>query len=357
MWKQAANLFLRSALVFASVLHAGALELPVRLDYPSKVTDVVLTGVENAEVVFRPTGRDTGGRAYISFDNLLEEGASLYFMFPEEFYDAVGQLKRGSALAALPIIRRETRPFLDVMELSALPGNHLPAVYAYVEALEAAQMWGEAVEVALSIPLAQAPPAALERIGALSHALDKVDEAELTDQLHAHILSPSDYPRQHLVQLMQLADEWRESGVHGKAYSLYRKVEISASPLQTRARLWVAYCSFYLEEAIVPERLLDDLPEVDFKTPDYSLRELIRARLRMREGEYDAAMRSAAVGKTYASPTDSWYPELLFILATLYDGFAMESASEAAHRELSLLFPSSQWAAQSLQILGNQTEN
>jgi len=353
MLKQTANIIFHVGLLLALMVHAAAVEMPVRLDYPSKVTDVVLTGVENEEVAFRPPGRDTGGRAYISFDSLLEQGATLYFTFPKEFYEAVDQLKRGSVQRALPIIRREARPFLDVMELSVLPGNHLPAVYSYVDALEAAKMWAEAVEVAVSVPLAQAPPAALERIGTLSHKLHKAGQTELADQLHAHILTPTSYSREHLVQIMQLADQWRESGVYGNAYILYRKVELTEGPLKTRARLWVGYCSFYLKEEIAPERLLEKLPEVDLNTPDYSLRELIRARLRMRVGDYDAAMRSAAVGKTYASPTDSWYPELLFILASLYDEFAMASASETAHRELSVLFPSSQWAEQSLQILKN----
>lgn len=356
MWKLTVNIFVRSGLLLALAAPMQAVEIPVRLDYPSKVTDVVLTGVEDEAVAFRPPGRDTGGRAYITFDSLLEQGATLYFMFPSEFYDAVGQLNQGSVQTALPIIRRAARPLLEVMELSVVPGNHLPAVYSYVDALEAARMWGEAVEVALSIPLAQAPSAALERIGDLSYALHQAGQAELADRVRAHILSPDGYSLQQLAQLMRLADQWRETSVYVNAYSLYRKVEQSEGPLRTRARLWVGYCSFYLEDDVVSDRLLDELPEVDINTPDYSLRELIQARLRMRGGDYAAAMRSAAVGKTYASPTDSWYPELLFILATLYSDFAMDAASETAHRELSVLFPSSQWAAESLQILDNQPQ-
>ena len=96
---------------------------------------------------------------------------------------------------------------------------------------------------------------------------------------------------------------------------------------------------------------------MDVTTPGYSLRELIKARLRLRENEYDAAMRSAAEGKTYASPADSWYPELLFVLARLYSELQMEGASETAYRELNILFPGSPWAAESQQMLEYKPQN
>jgi hypothetical protein len=338
------------------IVRAEAVELPVRLHYPTKVSDVVLTGVENKEVIFRPAGRDTGGRAYILIESLLDQGTTFYFMFPAEFYDAVGEIKQdkqGAAERALPIIRREAAPFLDVMELSVLPGNHLPAIYSYLDALRAVKQWAEAVEVATKIPLAEAPPEALQRIGDLALDLHEAGEADLLQRLHAHVEAPSAYSSRHVAQLMHLADQWREAGVYSNAYELYRKVQRREGPLQTRAQLWVGYCSFYLGQELVPETFLSELPEMEVTTPGYSLRELIKARLRLRDKEYDAAMRSAAEGKTYSSPADSWYPELLFVLANLYAEFEMEDASEAAHRELSILFPSSPWAKESLQVLEN----
>lgn len=353
MWNPIAKLLLSAGLgsfMFASL---AAVELPVRMQYPTKVSDVLLTGVADGEVEFRPPGRDTGGRAYIAMESLLEQGVTFNFILPTEFYEAVGQLKQGAVDQALPIIRREARPFLNIMELSALPGNHLPTVYAYMDALQAAAMWEEAVDVALRVPLAAAPPDALQRVGSLALKLEDTGRSGLLTRLHAHIEAPSDYPARHLWELMHLADQWRETGVFEYAYKLYLKVQSRSGPLQTRARLWVGYCSFYLDDATLSERFLSDLPEVAFDTPDYSLRELIRARLSMREGATDAAMRSAAVGKTYASPTDSWYPELLFLLARLYADFEMEGASEAAHRELGILFPSSQWAEQGPPIPNN----
>lgn len=356
MWNPTAKLFLRAGLA-ACLLHcAESVELPVRMQYPTEISEILLTGVTDGEVEFRPKGRDTGGRAYIEIETLIDQGVTFAFMFPAEFYEAVGQLKRGSLERALPIIRREARPFLDIMELSVLPGNHLPAVYAYMDALQATKNWAEAVEVALKFPLASAPPGALQRVGRLALKLKEAGQADRLRQLHAHIEAPADYSLQHLEQLMDLANQWRESGAYTYAYKLYLKVQMREGPLQTRARLWVGYCSFYLDDATVSERFLSNLPEVEFETPDYSLRELIQARLRMREEEYDRAMRNAAAGKTYASPTDSWYPELLFLLANLYADFEMEAAAEATHRELSILFPSSQWAQQSLQILENEPQ-
>ena len=104
------RLFIGIMAVACLIVRAEAVELPLRLNYPTKVSEVVLTGVENQEVVFRPEGRDTGGRAYISIESLLELGVTLYFMFPPEFYDAVGQIDQDEPDAAkrtLPVIRKE----------------------------------------------------------------------------------------------------------------------------------------------------------------------------------------------------------------------------------------------------------
>jgi len=354
MWNQIVKLIVSTLLLACLMVRAEAVELPVRLHYPTKVSDVLLTGVENQEVVFRPEGRDTGGRAYISIQSLLDQGVTFYFMFPSEFYDAVGQIKQGRpgvAKQALPIIRRKAAPFLDFMELSVLPGNHLPALYSYLDALRATKQWAEAVEVATKIPVAAAPPEALQRVGKLALELHAAGQGEGFQRLQAHIEAPSGYSSRHVAQLMDLADQWREAGVYPIAYGLYRKVQRHEGPLQIRAQLWVGYCSFYLGQELVPETFLSELPAMEVATPGYSLRELIKARLRFRDQEYDAAMRSAAAGKTYSSPADSWYPELLFVLASLYAEFEMEDASEAAHRELSILFPSSPWTAESQKAL------
>ncbi|MFO8028007.1 MAG: hypothetical protein R6U56_10115, partial [Opitutales bacterium] len=241
-------------------IRAEAVELPVRLQYPTKVSEVLLTGVDNQEVEFRPVGGDTGGRAYISIKSLLDQGVTFYFMFPAEFYDALAEVKKGSVEGALPVIRREATPFLEVMELSVLPGNHLPVVYSYLDALRADEMWAEAVDVARKIPLLKAPPEALRRVGALALDLHAAGQEELLQQLHNQIEAPSGYSQRHVEELMRLADQWREAAVYVNAHELYRKVQRSEGPLQTRAQLWVGYCSFYLGDELVPEEFLSELP-------------------------------------------------------------------------------------------------
>ena len=114
-----------------------AAELPVRIQYPTQVNDVILTGVDGDSLVFRPKGRDKGGRAYLKLDDLLQQGVVLNFLFPKSYYDAVAALVAGQTREALPVLKREVAPFLDYLSLSEIPGNMLPTVLSYLEALRA----------------------------------------------------------------------------------------------------------------------------------------------------------------------------------------------------------------------------
>lgn len=330
-------------------------EINLRLQYPQQTKDVILTGVERDEIVFRPFGRDIGGRAYLKIDELLRQRGTLNFFLPQEFYDAIEDLERGQALKALPVIRAYAQPFLEYMELSHLPGNMLPTILTYLEALSAADQWSEAADVATRIPLRLAPPSVLDRIGQLVMALNAAHQIPALDRVHAHILASRQLSEAGLAAILELANQWRESAEYLLAFDLYRKVQATEGPHQTRARLWVAYCSFYLGHDIVPTVFLENLPEMEVTTPGYSLRELIKARLNLRDEEYGAAIRSAAAGKTYSNSTDPWYPELLYTLAIAYAQIDMQQAAIATHRELSISFPDSPWAEESLKALEELT--
>ena len=319
-------------------------ELPLRLQYPTRTNDVVLIGVADGELEVRPRGQDTGGRAYLAISDLERLRARLNFLFPRPFYDAVEQLEAGNPGAALPVIEEYASPFLAFTELSVLPGNMLPTVLTYLEALVAAERWDRAADVATRLPLAVAPPETLEQVGAIAVRLAEAGQERELRRVHEHILGARDLSDARLGVLMELAERWRSAGDYRRAFDLYRKIQVSEGPHRTRARLWVAYSSFYLGHEIVPDVFLDTLPEMEAGANGYSLRELIRARLRMREGDIRTAMRYAAKGKTYANANDPWYPELLHLLAELYAETGRPEAAASARRELTVLFPESRWA-------------
>ena len=122
---------------YHGALHAA--ELPVRIQYPTQVNDVILTGIDGDSVVFRPKGRDRGGRAYLKLDDLLQQGVVLNFLFQQSYYDAVAALDAGQTREALPVLKREVAPFLDYMSLSEIPGNMLATVLSYLEALRGSE--------------------------------------------------------------------------------------------------------------------------------------------------------------------------------------------------------------------------
>lgn len=340
--------FVHRACLALSILGGSCLagaELSLQLQYPMQMNQVVLTGIEREDLVFRPAGRDTGGRAYLAIDELQAQRAVLNFLFPKEFYDAIEDLESGRASAALPTLRTHAQPLLEYAALAALPGNMLPAIEAYVEALCLNKRYDEALDACIRLPLAKAPASTLGWVGDLNLELQAVGKTELAERLHRRILAQGDFSDAHFEYMLSLADGWRAGADYLKAFQIYRAIQLRESPVQVKARLWVAYCSFYLGQDIVPLVFLETLPEMTPETPGYSLRELIVARMSLKQGDRDKAMRSAVLGKTYSDVGDPWYPETLYFVGQLYAERGMDDASLAVYRELAIMFPESEWAA------------
>lgn len=330
---------------------AIAAEFPVRLQYPTRTVDIILTGLEGGSIVFRPVERDTGGRAFLAIPDLLREDVAVEFIFPKAFNDAINEVGQGRAAQALPTVGQYVEPLTEYLAMSQLRGNMVPVVITYLDALTAAAEWQKATSLVLQIPLAEAPPVALDRAGELALALDSAGEAALAERLQRYLFSLRELDLPKLQRLMALANEWRRRGNYLRAFELYRKVQGIESPLRVEARLWVAYSSFYLGHEVIPEVFLEVLPDMEVDSDGYSLRELIKARMRIREGDFPAAMRAAAMARVYADPTDSFYAELLHIVATLYTELGVTEAAHTAHQELILLFPNTTWAAKSRELL------
>jgi len=328
-----------------------ARELPLRLRYPTKTEEFILTGVEDGSVVFRPMGRDTGGRAYLRIDQLEIARARLEFLFPEEFYDAIDESNEGFSARALPVIRRYAAPFLDYMKLSGLPGNMLSVVVTYLDVLSELERWEEAVDVAVRIPLETTPPFMMKRVSRLAEDLFEADRREEAERIHRHIVASGELEPDRMEVLMELAEYWRTNEEYERAFDLYRKVESATGPHRERAALWMAYCRIYLGQPIEPEPFFAKLPEMAVSDPGYSLRELVKALVLMNEEEPGEAMRRAATGKTYANAAEAWYPELLYLVAVLYRELGLSEASVFAHREVSTLYPDTLWGERSSRIL------
>lgn len=326
-------------------------ELPVELRYPTQTDAVILTSVEADALVLRPRGSDFGGRAYLDFDTLQEQEVLLNFILSKEFYEGLKKLQNNQPHAALPLIEPEARHFLDYMRLSHLPGNYVSTVRTYFEVLQQTGNWQRLTALIVKLPLREVPPPILEDIGKIALSLHRSKHVAELEQLHRVILAVTLRSIAHLEVLVSLADSWREAGQYRRAFEIYAMVHAEESPYQMLATLWAAYCGFYLEDSETLQPILEALPKIQLNEPYFSLRELIEARWKLRQRDYPAAMRAAARGKTHAAAIDPWYPELIHTLALLYEQMKMPKAAKITHQEVSIMFPASQWAAKSLEII------
>lgn len=329
----------------------GAAEFPVELRYPMQTDSVILTGLEGRSLVFRPKGTDFGGRAYLEFDTLAKEQVILNILLSDEFYDGLKKLNNNQPLQALPLIEPEARPLLNYIGLSQFPGNYVATVRAYFEALRGAGNWNRLIDLVTALPIREVPPAILDEIGRSALSLHRVQRTTELESIHRYFLTMTGGGPARLEVALSLGDSWREMGEYQKAFDLYHKVSEEKSGHQLAARLWAAYCGFYLKDSESLQSMLRDLPKIQINEAYFTLRELIDARWKLRQGKYTAAMRSAARGKTHAAVTEPWYPELLHTLAILYEKMKMPDAASLAHQEVSVMFPTSQWAAKSQEVI------
>lgn len=335
----------------ASIEALQAAELPVQIQYPTQAKNYYLTELDGDLVGFRPPGHDSGGRAYLEIEQLELARARLNFLLPEEYLNAVQELETQGAVQALPTIRKHTDPFMEYLPLSGLPGNMVQVLITYIDVLSASGQWTEAVDVAGRLPYSIAPPLLINRVTELAEDLYLEGQSQNLQRLHKKLLASGSLSTEHLEVLMELAGFYRDNESYRESIELYDKVQREEGPLQPLAQLWLAYCRINLGEAVEGEQLLEDLPRLENTDPAFSLRELVRALVFMSEGDSFKAMRSAATGKTYANTAQSWYPELLFQIASLYNELGQMHASEFAYRELSTLYPETRWGKKSLSIL------
>ena len=340
-------------IIVTSIRSACSAEIPVIIKYPNQSSKIILTSFEGNNLVFRPMGSDDGGRIFIKIEELISQHAQLNFLFPEDFYEAVEQFESGEVIRSISIIGKYADPLVPYLDLSNIPGNMIPSILVYLEALKKAEYWEKVIDLATQIPLSSAPPEAMDYVGKLALLLYDSDRSNDFDRLYFHILDQQDLALSHLRSLMYLAKELRIRDDYLKAFHLYRKIQINDGSLEVLARLWVSYCSFYLGHDIVPEIFLEELEKLDVSEQGYALGELIKARLCIRDGDFHTAMRFAAKGRIHAKATDVYYPELLYVVASLYNELGYTKASKSTLSELRLLFPENRWSHKDLNIPSN----
>ena len=345
-------LFAFLSLVFC--LPLSAIELLVELHYPTRTDEVLLTGVDENSLVFRPTGQDDGGRAYLDIEDLKRQKVTLNYLLSEQFYNGLERLNENRPIQALPLLEVEAGQLLEYNILSQLPGNYLSTVMPYMDALQQSRNWNRLVALIVEIPIADSPTEIVQKVGDIAFALHAEKRVTALDIVHEKIISISQLPPEHVASFSDIANSWRQAKEYQKAYEVYRSITANDRSLKHPSVLWATYCGFYCLDKHSLEKIYCKLPQIDAGQAYFSLRRLLDTRWCLHQGDYPAAMRYAAEGKVYANATEPWYPELIHTLAVLYSNMNLVDEGSLAHREVSAIFPNSRWAKKSLQLLKDQ---
>lgn len=332
-------------------------QIRVELQYPTKVTEMILVGVEEGELVFRPPGDDFGGRAYLSIAELERQRAVVNALYPPAFGDALRDLGSGRSEAALPALSSIADPLVGYLALGSVAGNIVPAVDAWLEALVETGRWEEAVALAARIPLAKVPGSLFARIIDLEMMLGEEGLDQPAGRLRSAILAESGWPENHREEILRLADSERVGGRWAEAVDLYGAVEAEGGRLALKASLWGRYCTLEAADAVPEPVFLENIPVLFPGDSFFPLARLVRSRALERTGRFAEAMRSAAEGITFASVDEAWFPPLLLAVGRLYLETGDGAAADSAFRQTVFLFPDTPWSGRASDSLEQLNAN
>jgi|GEM_PF-523959 len=340
------RLFCLFVSLVTAVSHLGGREpgqIRVELQYPTKVTEMVLVGSEGDDLVFRPPGQDVGGRAYLSITDLKRQRAVVNALYPSSYGEALRDLGGGRPEVALPTLESIADPLVGYLTLGSVAGNIVPAVDAWMEALIDTGRFEEAVALANRIPLATVPVSLFTRIINLEIRLEEEDLDGLAGQLRTAILEERGWPESHLEEVLRLAAWQRMYRRWAEAAALYRLVEVEGQRLSLKASLWAEYCFLEAGEDLPNLTFLTEIPALVSSDSFFPLAQLVRSRTQEKSGLFSEAMRSAAEGITFASVDEESFPPLLLAVARLYLESGDWVAADSAFRQTLFLFPDSPW--------------
>ncbi len=133
-----------------------------------------------------------------------------------------------------------------------------------------------------------------------------------------------DLPANNAVPLvMTLADIFRHTNKVKEAQDLFSKVsKLSKSTDTVRATMWVAYCHAAQDQVEEAAKILETMEPPERGSEQFSMAQLIRARLQLSKKNYHAALEEITQGIAFPRIESDLFPECLFISAECYAAIA-----------------------------------
>lgn len=335
----------------------GRAEVPVRVSSGGRSSDSWLLGIQGGELELRPAdAANPGERVFIPLDDIQE--FSLHYAYPEELQEAREALRdRGPEPETLDILRPYVWPLVRYLPLPEDRFNIEVLVDAYLEGLIAAGRLDEAYAMVLEIPLARVPPKYIQHTLDLAERLVEAGSNPRALALLGIVpLGAEDDAL--LALLMDYAGQFRAQDNLDEALILYDRVRsVTGHDHMRRAVLWTAYCNVRLGRVESARLFLAEARPLAPRDAEFSLHQLVLARIGLRDGDFHEAMEQVSQGVVFSRIGYSWIPELLYTTGRCYEALGSPDTARTVYDQVILFFPTNRWADSSRTRLEALMEN
>jgi len=326
--------------------------LPATIQTGARSFEAHLLGIRGAELEVHPL--DAANPAERIFIPLMEmEKFKITCALPPVLRESLENTgKEGFTPEEIALLRPVIWPMIRHLGIPAASINIHPFIDAYLEGLIERDEMEEAYAMILKVPL--------HGDGAvyIRHALDLagklVEKPGFGDRgliLLGRI--PVDDNRDELIDLIfHYARYFRERGKLDEALILYERIRsIPETGRFKEALLWTAYCSARLDRVESARLFIGKARPIQTGEHEFSLRQLVLARIALGNQQFERAMEAAARGVVYSRIDYEWIPELLYLSGLCYEALGNLRTAQTLYEQLTLFFPARVWAIQGRQRL------
>lgn len=319
----------------------GDKPVPVRL-FSGTARDLDLLAIADGELELRPVGESGAARVLVP---LADAGRfRLQLLLPADFATARERISEGNYGAAIELMRPTVYPMVRFLEVppEILPIHEL--VRDFTTALLVAGNLNEGVALLRRMPLASLEPGFFDlALQAVTRLIENGRTGEAMNLLRGLPLSAATeswFPR-----LFSLAAQLRSTDRLPEALAVYEKIlAVPGTPWALRARLWTAYGNVRLGRVDDARAVLASSPAPDREQREFSLHQLVLARIELASEDKLGALDAAAPGVVYSRIDDDWAAELRWIVGQSYEAAGKPQVAKGIYEEIQIFYPGSPWA-------------
>lgn len=266
---------------------------------------------------------------------------------PPEIDEATKLFEQGHFLESLEILRPIAYPLFKYVDLPRNIFDVHDVIDLTLSAMFKSKQYSEMANVLGRFKFDKIDTKYMSMALAVSEAFIENKQFDIASKLFEKIpFSSTD--REQRILAMSFTEKLREAGEYRRAQFFYKRLYALEDFIYRReAQLWIVYCNIRLEQPDLARIFLNEIGEISREEREFSLYQLINARLALLDEDYIKGIRIASEATVFSRLGYSWIPELLYTNAECYEALNKADVATNVYEQVIIFFEGSEWANKS----------